>query len=178
MHSKQLLVALVVVLTVILMAVRHARKRRKTPAEPRQTVKTARLRERLRAVVEAGDEVGQSIDGLSEHERAVLTEQRAASLQDFVKRIGGPIDKMEQSFRQLSPTHENAVLAYRSLSDGDENMMLSAGVLIEAGRDVHRQLTDDTPQLGEVGDGLIEMGRAIRRIPPAVHRLGVALELE
>lgn len=144
----------------------------------------------------------EAVDGLFASLRRVIEVGRA--FEDIAARAGNatPVagarlsagqvvavfDRTERALRAAPPTYANYLAVYRGLTSTDTALLSAADAYVAAGQQVHQALARSSPvglpgaapPLSDVdlANCLIELGRQVRAVVGAVHRLGVALDVE
>lgn len=147
-----------------------------TPATPRVREAVAGLFASLKHMVALGRSFENQAAHLDDATAIVGARQSAAH-------IVGALDRTEKSLSGAPPTYANYLAVYRGLTSTDVALLNAADAYRYAGHEA-QQLVALTPAGAPVGayaamaNTLLAMGNQLRQVVAAVHRLGVALDVE
>jgi hypothetical protein len=98
------------------------------------------------------------------------------------KLIASALAATEAQMRGVEPMYASYHAIYRGMCGSDELLLNAAKVYMDTGRAVHQSMVSGgalcDAGVADAGATLINMGKQLHAVMRAVHRLGVALDLE
>jgi hypothetical protein len=196
MTSPGMYLGVIHVIAIILIAFfawRYWRRHRKdgftyaTPAVPRMREAAAALFASLQHMVALGrsfecqaarlPQAANALPGYTGDASVVTGARQSAAV------MVRALDVSEKRLSGAPPTYANYLAAYRGLTSTDVALLNAADAYTRAGHEVSRSLAQ-APAGAPMGDlaslasTLLAMGRQLRQVVAAVHRLGAALDVE
>jgi hypothetical protein len=187
MSSNNLYLAAILVIAIVLIAFfacrrwRARRARREgysyaTPATPRVREAVGALFGDLRQMVALGRRFEAEASRLDDATAVAGTRMGAALMVKTLNRV-------EAELSGAPPTYANYLAVYRGMTSTDAAILAAADSYVSTGYEVQQGVARGScaapaGSVAEMGNTLVAMGRQLRVVVAAVHRLGVALDVE
>jgi hypothetical protein len=201
MTANSIYIAIILVMIVIIIAFFAWRSWKKrhgadgfsytTPATPRVREAVSDLFASLKQMVALGREFECSAERVSAAPQLAVVSDAAsiAGARLSACQMIAALDNAEKGLSGAPPTYANYLAIYRGLTSTDVELLNAADAYTNAGYQVHQAIaraqglvTCSGPapggDLADLGNALKAMGSQLRRVVAAVHRLGVALDVE